>query len=138
MKKFFNEFKTFAVKGNFIDLAIGVVIGSTFGAITSTFIEKIVMPFLGLFIGGIDISAWVINIPNFIYGGEPIVLGIGAFLMAIINFIVIAFVLFLVVKGMNALKKKEEAAPPPPPAEPEPTKEELLLAEIRDILKEKK
>lgn len=135
MKKFFNEFKEFAVKGNVVDLAIGVIIGGAFGTITSTLIEKIIMPFIGIFIGGIDISQWVINIPNFIYGGDPISIGIGEFLMAVLNFLIIAIVLFVFVKAVNVFKRKKEEAPPAPA---EPSNEEKLLAEIRDILKDNK
>ena len=135
MKKLMHEFKEFAMRGNVVDLAIGVVIGGAFGTITSTLVDSVILPFIGLFIGGIDISSWVVNVPNFIYGGDPIPLGIGAFLMAIINFIIIAFVMFLVVKGMNRVRRKKEEEPAAPPA---PTNEEILLAEIRDLLKEKK
>lgn len=135
MKKFLSEFKEFAVKGNVIDLAIGVIVGGAFGSITSTLIEKVIMPFIGLFIGGIDISQWVINIPNFIYGGAPIAIGIGEFLMAVLNFFIIAMVLFIFVKAINAFKRKKEEEPPAPP---EPSNEEKLLAEIRDLLKDKK
>ena len=135
MKKFFSEFKAFAARGNVIDLAIGVVIGGAFGAITTSLVNDLVMPLVGLFIGGIDLTSWVVSIPNFIYGGDPIALNIGLFISAIIDFLIIAFVLFCVIKAINSTKKKEEEAPKAPPA---PSAEEKLLAEIRDILKEKK
>ena len=134
MKKFFSEFKAFAARGNVIDLAIGVVIGGAFGAITTSLVNDLVMPLVGLFIGGIDLTSWVINIPNFIYGGDPIALNIGLFISAIIDFLIIAFVLFCVIKAINSTKKKEEEAPKAPPA---PSAEEVLLTEIRDILKKK-
>ena len=134
MKKFFSEFKAFAARGNVIDLAIGVVIGGAFGAITTSLVNDLVMPLVGLFIGGIDLTSWVINIPNFIYGGDPIALNIGLFISAIIDFLIIAFVLFCVIKAINRTKKKEEEAPKAPPA---PSAEEVLLTEIRDILKKK-
>ncbi len=133
MKKFLSEFKAFAARGNVIDLAVGVVIGAAFGAITTSLVNDIVMPLVGLFIGGIDLTSWVINIPNFIYGGDPIALNIGLFISAIVDFLIIAFVLFCVIKVIN--RKKKEEAPKAPPA---PSAEEKLLAEIRDILKEKK
>ena len=146
MKKFMSEFKTFATKGNVLDLAIGVVIGSAFGAITNALVASVIMPFVGLFIGGINLENWVINIPNFIYGGEPIALSIGLFLKAVLDFIIIAFVLFLVVRAVNkgrerraakeaaakAAEEKEEAK-----EEPKLTMEQELLTEIRDLLKNK-
>lgn len=132
MKKFFSEFKAFAARGNVVDLAVGVVIGAAFGAITTSLVNDIVMPLVGLFIGGIDLSSWIINIPNFIYGGDPIALNIGIFISAIVDFLIIAFVLFCVIKVINRKKKEAPKAPPAPSAE------EKLLAEIRDILKEKK
>lgn len=132
MKKFFSEFKAFASKGNVVDLAVGVVIGSTFGAITTSLVNDIVMPIVGLFIGGIDLSSWVINIPNFIYGGDAIAVNIGNFISAIVDFLIIAFVLFCVIKVFNRKKKEAPKAPPTPSAE------EKLLTEIRDILKNQK
>lgn len=132
MKKFFNEFKAFAARGNVVDLAVGVVIGSAFGAITTSLVNDLVMPVVGLFIGGIDLSSWVINIPNFIYGGEAIAVNIGNFISAVVDFFIIAFVLFCVIKVLNKMKKE---APKDPPA---PSTEEKLLTEIRDILKDQK
>lgn len=132
MKKFLNEFKAFAARGNVIDLAVGVVIGGAFGAITTSLVNDLVMPIVGLFIGGIDLSSWIINIPNFIYGGDAIAVNIGNFISAIVDFLIIAFVLFCVIKVINRKKKEAPKAPPAPSAE------EKLLAEIRDILKEKK
>ncbi len=137
MKKFMAEFKEFAVKGNVIDLAIGVIIGGAFSGLTSSLVEMVIMPIVGLFIGGLDLSTWVINIPNFIYGGDPVAWQIGAFITSVINFIILALVVFFIVKVINRMKRKEEAKEEAPAAPPEPTKEELLLAEIRDILKDK-
>ena len=134
MKKFFAEFKDFIARGNVLDLAVGVIIGGAFGAITNALVEHVIMPFVGLFIGGLDLSHWVINVPNFIYGGEPIAIGIGAFLNAIINFLIIALVLFAIIKAFNKFKKAEEEKPAPPP---EPSAEEKLLTEIRDLLAKK-
>ena len=134
MKKFLTEFREFAVKGNVMDLAIGVIIGGAFSGLISSFVEMVIMPVVGLFIGGIDLSTWVIYLPNFLYGGSPVEWQIGSFLTAVINFIILAFVVFLIVKAVNRLKRKQEEAPAAPP---EPSKEELLLAEIRDLLKDK-
>ncbi|MBO4913787.1 MAG: large-conductance mechanosensitive channel protein MscL [Oscillospiraceae bacterium] len=129
MKKFLEEFKTFALKGNVMDLAVGVIIGTAFGAITTSLINDILMPLIGVIIGGIDFSSLAVTV-----GGASI--AYGNFITAIINFILIAFVVFWLVKAMNKLteKKKEEA----PAAPPEPSAEEKLLTEIRDLLKDKK
>ncbi|WP_438268394.1 large conductance mechanosensitive channel protein MscL [Mariluticola halotolerans] len=116
----FKEFKEFALKGNMVDLAIGIVIGAAFGAIVSSLVDDVFMPVIGLIIGGVDFSALMLG---------P--MSIGLFINAVVKFIIIAFVLFLVVKGMNKMKKKEEAAPSAP------SREEVLLTEIRDLLKTK-
>ena len=139
MKKFFSEFKEFAMRGNVLDMAIGVVIATAFGQITSTLINNVIMPLIGLLCGGIDLSKFDIVLREAVMDGETVVkeavtLGIGSFLTAVINFILIAFVVFLFVKAMNSAKKKKEEAPAP---DPEPSNEEKLLAEIRDLLKEK-
>ena len=139
MKKFFSEFKEFAMRGNVLDMAIGVVIATAFGQITSTLINNVIMPLIGLLCGGIDLSKLDIVLREAVMDGETVVkeavtLGLGSFLTAVINFILIAFVVLLFVKAMNSAKKKKEAAPAP---DPEPSNEEKLLAEIRDLLKEK-
>ncbi|MFI5171187.1 MAG: large-conductance mechanosensitive channel protein MscL [Chitinophagales bacterium] len=131
------EFKDFAMKGNLIDLAVGFVMGAAFTAVTTSFISGIVMPLVSL-IAGKDFSTWKITLR----GGEtdaagvvtkaPIEIMYGTFISAVIYFIIVAFVMFMVVKAINAMKRKEVAAPAAPPA---PTKEELLLMEIRDLLK---
>jgi len=129
MKKFLEEFKAFALKGNVMDLAIGVIVGGAFGAITTSLIDDILMPIIGVIIGGIDFSGLAITV-----GGANI--AYGSFITAIINFILIAFVVFWMMKAMNKLvaaaKKKEEEKPAAPP---EPSAEEKLLTEIRDLLK---
>ncbi len=135
-KGFIAEFKEFALKGNVIDLAVGVIVGGAFSTITNSLINDLVMPVIGMFLGGIDFSSWVVNLPN-LYGGDPIPMNIGLFINTVINFLVLALVVFMMVKAINkARAKKEEPAPEPAPEpEPEPTKEELLLTEIRDLLK---
>lgn len=125
---FLKEFKEFAVKGNVVDMAIGVIIGIAFGKIVSSVVADVIMPPIGLMLGGMDFASLAIVLKE---GAEPVLLKYGVFINTIIDFIIIAFVLFLVVKGINRLKKKEEAAPPAP----EPSNEEKLLTEIRDILK---
>jgi large conductance mechanosensitive channel len=115
------EFKEFALKGNMVDLAVGIVIGAAFGAIISSLVDDVFMPIIGVIIGGVDFSSLV-------WGP----MAIGLFINAVVKFIIIAFALFLVVKGMNSMKKKEEAAAPAgPPADV------ALLTEIRDLLKKK-
>ena len=142
--KFLKEFKEFAVKGNMFDMAIGVIIGGVFKDLVSSFTNNIIMPIISIFTGSIDFSSWKIRLPS-LFGdkinpetGEVVenYLCFGDFLSAVISFLILAFVIFMMVKGMNRLrelgKKKEEEAPAPPP---EPSNEEKLLAEIRDLLK---
>lgn len=127
MNNFIKEFKEFAMKGNIVDLAVAVVIGGAFGAIVKSFVDAILMPLLGIITGGTDLTHLHFKV------GDAVVM-YGMFLQAIITFVLIAFALFLMIKGINATKKKEEAAPAAPPA---PSKEEVLLTEIRDLLKNK-
>ena len=123
-----SEFKEFAMKGNVIDLAVGVIVGAAFGKIVSSLVGDVIMPPLGLLIGGINFSDMAITLatdPK----GAPVLLKYGAFLQTIFDFIIIAFVLFLAIKGINRLKK-----PPAPPADAPPPRQEVLLQEIRDAL----
>ncbi|MCH8554986.1 MAG: large-conductance mechanosensitive channel protein MscL [Schleiferiaceae bacterium] len=127
------EFKEFAMRGNVVDLAVGIVIGGAFGKIVSSFVADVLMPPIGLLIGGVDFAelAFVLKEAQ----GEDIAavsINYGLFIQSIIDFIIIAFAIFMVVKAMNNMKKKKEAAPAPPPA---PSTEEKLLTEIRDLLK---
>lgn len=133
MKKFLQEFKVFALKGNVMDMAVGVIIGGAFSTIVKSFVGDILMPVLSLVIGRINISGLKLSIPN-ISGGDPITLMIGVFLQNVIDFILIAFCVFLLVKAVNKATsgtKKEEAKPA------EPSREEVLLTEIRDALVKK-
>jgi len=132
VKKFFTEFKTFAIKGNMIDMAVGVIVGGAFTAIVNSIVGNIATPLLGILIG-VDFSSWEIQLPRLYGNAEPGLLGIGNFVNTVISFIVVAFVVFLFVKALNKFRKKQAEAEPPAP--PEPTKEELLLSEIRDLLK---
>jgi large conductance mechanosensitive channel len=127
MKKFMEEFKAFAIRGNVIDLAVAVIIGGAFGKIVASLVNDILMPIVSLLFGGAKFTELKATV-----GGAEIMYG--NFIQNIFDFLIIALVIFIMIKQMAKLKKKEEAAPAAPPA---PTKEELLLAEIRDILKEK-
>lgn len=129
-----NEFKQFALKGNVMDMAVGIIIGAAFGKIVDSAVKDVMMPPIGLLVGGIDFSnqEWVIKAAT--ATSPATTLKYGLFLNALVSFVIVAFAIFLIIKGMNALKKKEEAAPSAPPA---PSKEEVLLGEIRDILKKK-
>ena len=132
MKKLTKELKEFAVKGNAFELAVGVIIGAAFGKIISSVVNDLVMPFVGVFLGGIDFSSWKIELPMLFSQAEPIYLNLGIFINTVIEFLIIALVVFAVVKAVNKMNKKKEEAPAAPPA---PGKEEQLLTEIRDILK---
>lgn len=139
------EFKEFINRGNVIDLAIAVIIGGAFGAITTSLVNEVIMPVIGLLVGGMDFSALGIilkdaelysSIPEAIEAGAP-VLAYGAFINTVINFLIIAFALFMVVKAVNQMqemRKKEEVVEEAPAAPPEPSAEEQLLTEIRDLL----
>ncbi len=131
---FVKEFKEFAIKGNLIDMAVGIIVGAAFGKIVSSFVADVVMPPLGLLIGGVDFTDLAITLKSASEGVEAVTLKYGAFLQQVFDFAIVAFAIFLVVKGINKLKKAEEAAPSAPPA---PTKEEVLLTEIRDLLRNK-
>ncbi|MBR5698675.1 MAG: large-conductance mechanosensitive channel protein MscL [Prevotella sp.] len=136
---FIKEFKEFAMKGNVMDMAVGVIIGGAFGKIVTSLVDDVLMPLVGMLTGGIDVSglAYKVMLPNPVEGGEPLAgatLKYGAFIQNVIDFLIIAFCIFLMMKAINKLMaKKEEPAPEAPAG---PTQEELL-SEIRDLLKEK-
>jgi large conductance mechanosensitive channel len=121
------EFKTFAMRGNVMDLAVGVIIGAAFGKIVASLVDNILMPIVGVLLQGVKFESLMIKV-----GDAEIKYGL--FINSIIDFVIIAFVIFLIVKGMNSMQRKEAAAPSPPPA---PTKDQQLLGEIRDLLKNK-
>ena len=131
MKKFLQEFKEFAMRGNVMDLAVGVIVGGAFSAITNSLINDIINPILGMFAG--DGTALVESLTFRLPGGGELMLG--SFINAILNFLVMAFVVFCLVKGINRLSRKTETPPPPPPG---PSTEEKLLTEIRDLLQQQK
>ena len=126
------EFKEFAVKGNVIDMAVGIVIGAAFGKIVSSFVADVIMPPIGVLVGGIDFSNLAFTIKDAAGDIPAVVISYGKFIQTAVDFTIIAFAIFMVVKGINALKRKEEEAPEAPP---EPSTEEVLLSEIRDLLK---
>jgi large conductance mechanosensitive channel len=137
MSSFIQEFKEFAVKGNAVDMAVGVIIGGAFGKIVSSIVDDIIMPPIGYLIGGVNFTDLKFELPKVAIEGvelAPATINYGNFIQTLIDFIIIAFCVFLLVKGINSLKK-EKPAEPEAPAAPEPTAEEKLLTEIRDLLK---
>ncbi len=146
MKKFFEEFKAFAMRGNVIDLAVGVVIGGAFGKITTSIVNDIIMPLISMLTGGINFTTWKWVLKEAVKELDPatnemvevlpeVAVNFGNTIAVILDFIIIAFAIFCMIKALNKLQKKKEEAPPAPPA---PSAEEVLLTEIRDLLKERK
>jgi large conductance mechanosensitive channel len=130
-----SEFKAFALKGNVMDMAVGIIIGVAFGKIVASFVGDVLMPPLGLLLGGVDFVGLAVTLKAETADAEAVLWRYGAFIQAVVDFLIIAFSIFMMVKWMNSLKRKEAAAPAAPPAPPKPTNEEVLLAEIRDLLK---
>lgn len=148
-KGFMGEFKTFIARGNVMDMAVGVIIGGAFGKISTSLVNDIIMPLISVLTGGVDFSNWKIVLKAAVTGADGVIdasteiaIRYGAFLATILDFLIIAFAVFLMIKTINGfhdkLKKAEEEAPAKEPAPPEPSNEEKLLTEIRDLLKEKK
>jgi large conductance mechanosensitive channel len=129
---FIKEFREFAVKGNVVDMAVGIIIGAAFGKIVSSFVSDVVTPPLGYVIGGVDFTKLAITLPALQDGKEDVTVRYGAFLQTTFDFVIVAFAIFLAVKAINRLKRKEEVAPSVPPP---PSRQEMLLEEIRDLLK---
>ena len=140
------EFKKFALKGNMLDMAVGIIIGAAFGTIVKSLVDDIIMPPIGLLLGGVDFSELFLTLRAGEMAGPyatlaaakeagAVTINYGVFINALISFLIVAFSVFLLVKSFNSLRAKEEAAPPPAP--PEPSAEEKLLGEIRDLLKAK-
>lgn len=141
MKKFMHEFKEFAMRGNVLDMAVGVILGGAFGKITTSLVNDVFMPLIGMLIGGVDLGKLNIVLKDAVMNGEEVVapavtLGIGTFLTTVIDFILVAFVIFLMIKTINRFHKKKEEDPKP--EEPKGPTTEELLTEIRDLLKERK
>ncbi len=127
------EFKEFAVKGNVVDMAVGIIIGAAFGKIVSSFVGDVIMPPIGVLLGGMNFTELAIIIKEASLDTPAVVISYGKFIQTLVDFLIVAFAIFVVIKGLNSLKRKEEVpAPAEPPA---PSKEEVLLAEIRDLLK---
>jgi len=129
---FVTEFREFAIKGNVVDMAVGIIIGAAFGKIVTSFVSDVITPPLGYLIGGVDFTNLKIIMPALQEGRDAVTINYGAFLQTAFDFIIVAFAIFLVIKMINRLKRKEEVAPSTPPL---PTREEVLLTEIRDLLK---
>ncbi len=139
---FLQDFKAFAMRGNVIDMAVGVIIGGAFGKIVSSIVADVIMPFVGLLIGGVDFKdlTWelkaAVEATETTPAKEAVVLNYGNFIQTTLDFIIIAFSIFLFIKLIGKMNRKKKEEPAPAPEEPKPTKEEVLLAEIRDLLKE--
>jgi large conductance mechanosensitive channel len=129
------EFKEFAMRGSVVDMAVGIVIGGAFGKIVSSFVADVIMPPLGLLIGGVDFTNLAITLKPAADKVAAVALNYGKFIQTVFDFTIIAFAIFIAIKAMNALKRKQEAAPAEPPP---PPKQEVLLAEIRDLLKDRR
>jgi large conductance mechanosensitive channel len=130
--KVIQEFRDFAVKGNMIDMAVGIIIGAAFGKLVTSLVNDIIMPPLGQLIGGVNFTDLKVTIGSPIEGKEPATLNYGSFIQTTFDFLIVAFAIFMVVKAINAMKRKQAAAPAAPAP---PTKDQLLLTEIRDLLK---
>lgn len=141
MGKFLSDFKEFAMKGNVVDMAGGVIVGGAFGKIVSSLVNDVLMPVIGLFTGGMDFSDMKYVMQEAVMNGEEVItpevaVGYGQFIQYIIDFIIVAFSIFVAIRFLMKFKKKEEAAEEAPAPAPEPTKEEVLLTEIRDLLRQ--
>ena len=129
------EFKKFALRGNVVDMAVGIIVGAAFGKIVASLVADVIMPPIGLLLGGTNFTSLVITLQEASGDLPAVVIAYGKFIQTVVDFLIIAFAIFMAVKGMNSLKRKEATAPTVPPL---PSKEEVLLGEIRDILKEQK
>lgn len=128
------EFKAFAMRGNVMDMAVGIIIGAAFGKIVSSFVADVIMPPLGVLIGGVDFSSLSVTLKEAVGETAAVTMNYGSFVQTLVDFVIVAFAIFAVVKRMNSMQRRKAEAPPAPQA---PSKEELLLGEIRDILKER-
>ena len=126
------EFKDFAMRGNVVDMAVGIVVGGAFGKITTSFVNDVLMPPIGMLLGGVDFSSLAVTLQEAAGEAEAVTINYGVFINTVLDFLIIAFAIFMVIKAMNTLKQQEEEAPAAPP---EPSKEEVLLTEIRDALR---
>ncbi len=131
LKRFFDEYREFIQRGNVIDLAVGIIMGAAFGKITTSLVQDIIMPPIGFLLGGVEFTALSISLQP-VDGRAAVTIDYGKFIQAVVDFLIVAFAVFLIVKAANAFKRKQEPAPAAPPA---PSAEEVLLTEIRDLLK---
>ena len=129
------EFREFAVKGNVVDMAVGIIIGAAFGKIVSSLVNDVIMPPLGVLIGGVDLSDLAVVLKEASGDLPAVTLSYGNFLQTVLDFTIVAFAIFMLIKAINRLKRRAEAAPAEPASPPPPSREEQLLAEIRDLLK---
>lgn len=127
-----SEFKSFAMKGNVMDMAVGIIMGGAFGKIVASFVNDVLMPPIGMLLGGVDFTNLSVTMKQATVDAPAVTLKYGTFIQTVVDFLIIAFSIFIMVKWMNSMKKKEAEAPAAPPA---PTKEEVLLTEIRDLLR---
>ena len=130
-----SELKEFAMKGSVVDLAVGVIIGGAFGKIVASFVGDVLMPPIGMLLGGVDFKSLAITLKAAEGKTAAVMLNYGNFIQTVVDFTIVAFVIFMAIRAINSMKRKQEAAPPPAP--PGPTKEEVLLTEIRDALRAK-
>lgn len=142
MGKFLTDFKEFAMRGNVIDMAVGVIVGGAFGKIVTSLVNDLIMPAIGVVTGGVDFKDLKYVLKDAVMNGEEVVapavnINYGMFIQNIVDFLIIAFCIFVAIRMLSKLKKKKAEEPAPAPAEPAPTKEEVLLTEIRDLLKNK-
>jgi large conductance mechanosensitive channel len=133
--KLVDEFKAFAMKGNVVDMAVGIIIGAAFGKIIASMVSDVIMPPLGLLIGGVNFTDLKFIMKAAVGENPAVTLNYGNFLQVVFDFLIVAFVVFMMIKAMNSAKKKQAAAPAAPLAPPAPSKEEMLLTEIRDLLR---
>lgn len=143
MGNFLHEFKQFAMRGNVVDMAVGIIIGGAFGKIVSSIVSDIIMPAVGLLVGGVNFTDLKIVLKHAVMEGDKVItpavtINYGNFLQTTLDFIIIAFAIFMMIKGMNALNRKKEEAPAAPAAPAAPPADIQLLSEIRDLLKDKK
>lgn len=134
MSAFIKEFRDFAMKGNVVDMAVGIIIGAGFGKIVSSLVADVIMPPIGMLVGGVDFTGLKATLQEAADGKAAVTLNYGQFLQSVVDFTIVAFAVFMLIKVMNSIKKKEEASPTAPAPEPQ---QEVLLREIRDILKAK-
>jgi len=132
-----SEFREFAMRGNVVDMAVGIVIGGAFGKIVTSFVNDVLMPPLGMALGGVNFSELAVTLKEASGEADAVLLKWGAFTQTVLDFIIIAFAIFMVIKAMNSMKRKAEEAPAEPEAPPEPSAEESLLGEIRDLLRQR-